>query len=234
MRRIILSVLFAMILLTNFISAINVVAEEIPSLNLSSSASTTDSNRGVKILPLQDFTLVNVTRFSGSTATQCQLRYDNNTNIVQSNFTGENCPINSALTSGTTYRIVITSGTSSYTLRSLSSGISYPYATTGNYVNITSGINSAGDEDTGVFYSLGNLTLDVANNLVVLNRPANDTITSNLSLIFNVTVDPTGQGNNYNITNVTYWVWYTNGTVFNSTNKILTGNSSKGFLDKSL
>ncbi len=55
-----------------------------------------------------------------------------------------------------------------------------------------------------------------------LNLPLNNTLTTNVSVVFNSTIEVT----NANITNATFLMWHSNGSLFNSSTNFLTGNLS--------
>jgi len=55
---------------------------------------------------------------------------------------------------------------------------------------------------------------------ITLLVPANETLTNNISMLFNSTITPL----TYNLTNATVYIWYDNGTLFNSTTETLSGN----------
>ncbi|KKM66963.1 hypothetical protein LCGC14_1475940, partial [marine sediment metagenome] len=147
-------------ILNQTLSLPTTVEEEVPSTDLPSSVSTTDSQRGVKIAVNENLTLINVTRFSGSTANHCSIRSeDNSATISNGSFVGENCEVNAFLEEGLIFRIVINSEASSYTLRSNTSVV-YPISSTTEIVNFTTGLNSGGTDDPTTWYSLGNITIN--------------------------------------------------------------------------
>jgi hypothetical protein len=183
------------------------VLEETPSLGLSSSVSTTDTDRGIKIKPFVNMTLVNITRYAGVTGTNCSIYSEANGFLKNGTFVGEQCTLNYNLVANTIYRLKINSGTVAYTARYLN-GVSFPQ-TTGTYLNITTGLDSGGTDDT-VWWNIGNITVSGLNN-VNLNSPIDNYNTSSRNVGFNFTVSVLSS----NISTVDLWTNVTG--VFNRT-----------------
>ncbi len=68
---------------------------------------------------------------------------------------------------------------------------------------------------------------------VSLNSPANDTLTASVNITFNATIQLI-DGTGFNITNATFRVWYTNGTIINETTIDVTDPSNVTTLDINL
>jgi hypothetical protein len=183
------------------------VLEETPSLTLTGSTYTTDTNRGIKIKPFVNMTLVNITRYAGVTGTNCSIYSEANGFLKNGTFIGEQCTLNYNLVANTIYRLKINSGIIAYTAR-YKAGEAFP-KTTGVYLNITTGLDSTGTDDT-VWWNIGNLTI-AGLNTVNLNSPVDYYNSSSRNIGFNFTVSVLSS----NISTVDLWTNVTG--VFNRT-----------------
>jgi len=203
-----------LIVSTSLISAA-IVVDSHGVADTQSFAKTTDDGVIITIGAKQVF-LLNVTKFSLSTATQCVVWNTTGADVVyvvsQGSFDGDNCSFNNTvLAANAVYNITTNAGGASRTRRNTANP-NYPVA--GTNIEWTSGIDH-NTSSAGAIFEIQNITTDdlsVAGNYslsVNLTSPISGIIFSVSSI--NFTANYTTES--FNITNSTLNVWYSNKTL---------------------
>jgi hypothetical protein len=161
-----------------------------------------------------------------TTATHCSIYWENTTLIQNGTFAGNNCSIsiNRNLTIGAYWFVVHSNGAAFDKYRT--DDPSYPISkstlfwnatkTSGagsNFTISTIQIHDVANVWTGINTTWGGLT-DIN---VSLTSPENSSIISTTSELFNVSLSMSGTNYSYSWNNNTYYIWFNNGTTFNTT-----------------
>ena len=185
-------------------------------------AKTTDD--GVSITMNKQVLLLNVTKFSLSTATQCAVwnTTDAGINVLATGvFDGDNCSFSDVvLANGASYNITANAGGGLRNRRNTGNP-GFPIANTN--LDWTDGIDNNGSS-SGAIFEIQNITTaeSVTDNLIILLINPEDTssVSGDPSFIANYTLSESI----YNLTNITYMVWNSSDDVFNRTvNLTVTG-----------
>lgn len=211
---ILLFTLFSM----NFVDSLVVIQSHDQAQTDTASDSMT-FGRGVVIKMLQSATLTKVTAYAGSSATSMGLFYLNKTSIYNATLTDDNATFNHELKAGE-YYILCNIG---QTYSAWHDPASFPYAET--YVSFISSVDgdSGFVNQTNVIREVLSITLDSAVFDISLVSPSNNNVSALRNQTFKAQLTP----DTYNLTNATLSLWYSNGTLYNtSSNVSLTGNES--------
>lgn len=189
---------------------------------------TASSPEGVQaVVKWSNITDFVIQKASDVTATTCSIWFNNQTTTVGTNgtFSGDNCTISlgSPLPLGVYWFTGATPGGNYASYRS-GSGFTSADKQTIKFINSThaSWTNYVLTEVHGIVGVWTN-DIDIFSPNVSLNSPINNTNSTNSTIFFNATIRP----KTYSLTNSTFYIWYSNGTLFNtSTNTTFNGNIS--------
>lgn len=220
MKRYILGMVIALVLLPMVMGQVVLDSHD----ESMSGAGSFASDVGLKFIPNKNVTLTVVSKHPSTTPDTAYIwRNDTGTVIASASFSGNDASFNIVLTEGVVYVISANNTDSTFfpQLRTSSLAGSTPINRT--HVNFTWGYEGSGGKpgDFNHFYTFTNITTSfVGNPEVTLVDPINGNATLLDRVIFNASVDPQGR----NLTNATLMVWLGNGTLFNETTNILTGD----------
>lgn len=188
---------------------------------------------GYKILPTSsDLLITNITMSTNTNCTTAYITDSSKVVLTNATFVGKTATFTSPypLINGTTYYLLADANGEgySYDYKTFSS---YPIVL--NYFNVTAGVRGDTGEDTTSYGQvLDSFGFSLKSIFVILLFPTNNSLIDNLNVNFTANLSI----NNPNYwTNVTFDVWYSNGTLFNETTTTgLTGNNNLVFKEITL
>ncbi|MCK9430225.1 MAG: hypothetical protein M0R17_09500 [Candidatus Omnitrophica bacterium] len=196
---------------------------------LDSTYASMTSETGLKFVANYNVSLIRVTTSNTTIATKAYLWNSAKGELASASISGNNATFNYYnLTEGTTYYIVVDGEESTYTRAEKCSGVTYPYNLTN--INIIGGLTNGATDFLTCLESIQSITTDdttkaVPSILVNLTSPANNSVISSSLINFSASLNITGTNLSYQWKNITYDIWWSNGTLFNSTlNNSLSGN----------
>jgi hypothetical protein len=214
----VLLILVSALFLMNFISA-TVSFNPTTSISISESGVAGNFQAGVTITSKSDLTLVNASQTSTTNlATNCALYFSNGTGIQNTSFSGVVCPLNYIMTAGQSVTL-LAYGASFEVIRS-AAGQTLPTNKDQLFYNSSLFVGNAPRTDVYFVFtniSTSNSTTSIPTILVNLTSPSNNYVISSSSQIFNVSLSMSGTNYSNSWVNNTFYVWYDNGTLFNTT-----------------
>lgn len=173
--------------------------------NTMGGASSVTNSRGVLIEVNQNFTLINVTRSSGSTPTTCYVAQTDfiniGTQVATGTFVGQNCPVNVNLTTTQRkYVIYANSGGGAYNRENVPTGaVMY----SNSYFNWSGGLDGTVFNVGNDLQNIKNLTIsNLIGSSITLNSPINNYVSPSNSINFNCSATVVGGAT---LTNMSLW-----------------------------
>lgn len=232
------AMIFISLFMMSFISGIE-YTENAHGVSQVTEQGTSPYGHGVTgLLRNASINLIIIEKPASATTTNCSINYINKTTIAWGTFVGRNCSIilTQPLTNNTYYWFMVWGGEP---MRSKTA--SFPYVLPDITLNQSSGdygmdapIQTTQIQGVRRIWTGVNLSLPETNINITLNTPINNSVISTSSTNLNTTLNITGTNYSYQWKNITYKVWFSNGTEFNSTLQTgLTGNYTSSQINMS-
>ncbi len=199
-----------------------------------------DDSRGILFYPNVNGTLKSATKFVNTTTSQFGIWDTNGTSLGNASLVGLNASFSINLVQGRSYVICSVGASTSAWYDGASTP---PYNNT--YINFTVGIYGSGtgtgcgsfatEGDGSLIREVAGLTFEpTAPSVTIINTtlisPSNNEVLTSSSKNFTSYYNMSGTNNSYVWKNTTYYVYHSNGTLFNSSTITLSGNQSIGTL----
>lgn len=208
-----LFLILAFVFLINFVSA-DIENSHGDAFTDSGNPSSVD---GVEIVMNRTVLITTIQYSSGTVAGWCYIYNSSKDHVKNATTIVDHCTINFLAEKGETYYIMAGNDGAQYTREDTTAPATFPYlAPDLNFTDscFTWGLGGGGGCGGVEIYNIKTInTTDAPNITVTLTEPANDFSTTQTEISFLVN----SSSSYFNISNATFNVWYSNGTLFNQT-----------------